>query len=64
MVVWNQDAGTGSAILTTTRDTKVAQIMSGKFYNLGNLDDVFLKEIVERTAFILQTSENLVICRF
>ncbi|CAO2205880.1 unnamed protein product [Urochloa humidicola] len=57
--VWNQDidkwqklltclhqAGTGSALLTTTRNAKVAQIMSAKFYNLGNLDDVFLKEIL------------------
>jgi hypothetical protein len=68
--VWNQDvnkweklktclqhAGTGSTILTTTRDAKVAQIMSGKsgrFHNLENLDDVFLKEILERRAFILQ----------
>ncbi|CAO2189636.1 unnamed protein product [Urochloa humidicola] len=68
--VWNQDvnkwdklktclqhAGTGSAILTTTRDAKVAQIMTGgevQPHNLGNLDDVFLKEILERRAFILQ----------
>ncbi|KAJ1267445.1 hypothetical protein BS78_07G056400 [Paspalum vaginatum] len=71
--VWNQDvdkweklkaclqhAGRGSAILTTTRDAKVAQIMSGGsgiIHNLGNLDDVFLKEILERRAFILQKPE-------
>ncbi|WVZ94936.1 hypothetical protein U9M48_040762 [Paspalum notatum var. saurae] len=63
--VWNQDvdkwekmktclqhAGRGSAILTTTRDAKVAQIMSGRSgitHNLGNLDD--------RRAFILRKPE-------
>ncbi|CAO2205879.1 unnamed protein product [Urochloa humidicola] len=71
--VWNQDtnkwdklktclqnAGTGSAILTTTRDAKVAQIMSGgkvRLHNLANLGDEFLKEILERRAFILQKPE-------
>ncbi|RLN03338.1 hypothetical protein C2845_PM13G04120 [Panicum miliaceum] len=71
--VWNQDvnkwenlqtclqhAGTGSALLTTTRDAKVAQIMPGgkaEAHSLGNLDDVFLKEILERRAFILQKPE-------
>ncbi|XP_021320902.1 putative disease resistance protein RGA1 isoform X3 [Sorghum bicolor] len=71
--IWNQDvnkweklktclqhAGTGSAILTTTRDAKIAQIMSGKsgkIHNLENLDDVHLKEILERRAFILQKPE-------
>jgi hypothetical protein len=65
--VWNQDidkwqklitclehAGTGSALLTTTRNAKVARIMSSKFYNLGILDDEFLKEILERRAFSFQ----------
>jgi hypothetical protein len=71
--VWNQDvdkweklkaclkyAGTGSAILTTTRDAKVAQIMSGvkvQFHYLANLGDEFLKEILERRAFILKKPE-------
>ncbi|CAL5008248.1 unnamed protein product [Urochloa decumbens] len=71
--VWNQDVdkweklkscikhvGTGSAILTTTRDVKVAQIMSGgkvQLYNLANLGDEFLKEILERRAFIFQKPE-------
>ncbi|CAL5010379.1 unnamed protein product [Urochloa decumbens] len=71
--VWNRDvskwgklktclqhAGTGSVILTTTRDAKVAHIMSGgkvEAYNLGNLDDVFLKEILEERAFILKKPE-------
>jgi hypothetical protein len=61
--VWNQDfnkweklktclqhAGTGSAILTTTRDAKLARFMAGgkvEAHNLGTLDDVFLKEILE-----------------
>jgi hypothetical protein len=55
-----QYAGTGSAILTTTRDKTVAQIMSGgkgEALNLANLEDVFLKEILERRAFILQKPE-------
>jgi hypothetical protein len=68
--VWNQDvskweklktclqhAGTGSAILTTTRDAKVAQIMSwGKVepHYLENIDDVYIKAILERRAFVLQ----------
>ncbi|CAL4996930.1 unnamed protein product [Urochloa decumbens] len=71
--VWNQDvdkweklkaclkhAGTGSAILTTTRDAKVAQIMSGgkvQLHNLANVGDEFLKEILERRAFLLQKPE-------
>ncbi|XP_025820780.1 putative disease resistance protein RGA4 [Panicum hallii] len=71
--VWNQDvnkweklktclqhAGTGSALLTTTRDAKVAQIMSGgkvQPHKLENLDDAFLKEILERRAFNLQKPE-------
>ncbi|KAF8747278.1 hypothetical protein HU200_013268 [Digitaria exilis] len=65
--VWNEDvdkwqklmtclqhAGTGSALLTTTRSAKVARIMSANYCNLGNLDDVFLKEILERRAFSFQ----------
>jgi hypothetical protein len=71
--VWNQDvdkweklksclqhAGTGSIILTTTRNAKVAQIMSGgkvQPHNLANLGDEFLKEILERRAFILKKPE-------
>ncbi|CAL5010377.1 unnamed protein product [Urochloa decumbens] len=71
--VWNRDvdkweklksclkqAGTGSAILTTTRDSKVAEIMSGREvqpHKLGNVDDVFLKKILERRAFISQKPE-------
>ncbi|KAJ1267442.1 hypothetical protein BS78_07G056100, partial [Paspalum vaginatum] len=72
--VWNRDvnrweklktclqhAGTGSTVLTTTRDIKVAQIMAGrseKIHNMGNLDDVFLKEILEGRAFIFQKPES------
>jgi Leucine-rich repeat (LRR) protein len=71
--VWNQDvdkweklktclkyAGMGSAILTTTRNAKVAQIMSGgkvQPHNLANLGDEFLKKILERRAFILKKPE-------
>jgi hypothetical protein len=71
--VWNQDvdkweklkaclqqAGTGSTILTTTRDTKVAQIMSGgeiQPHNVANLGDEFLNEILVRRAFILHKPE-------
>ena len=72
--VWNQDvnkweklktclqhAGTGSALLTTTRDAKVAQIMSGdkvRPHKLENLDDAFLKEILEEGHSICR-SQNL-----
>ncbi|XBJ14069.1 hypothetical protein VPH35_006163 [Triticum aestivum] len=68
--VWNEDAdkweklktclkhgAKGSAILTTTRKTQVAQIMKtciDDSHNLGKLDKVFLKEIFENRAFRLQ----------
>ncbi|KAF8712996.1 hypothetical protein HU200_028785 [Digitaria exilis] len=52
-------AGTGSAILTTTRDAKVATIMSAEFHTLGSLGDVFLKEILERRAFSFQKPDML-----
>ncbi|XBJ07063.1 hypothetical protein VPH35_012639 [Triticum aestivum] len=47
----------GSAILTTTRNVQVAQIMKmciDDSHNLGNLDKVFLNEIFENRAFCLQ----------
>uniref|UniRef100_A0ACD5W3E3 Uncharacterized protein n=1 Tax=Avena sativa TaxID=4498 RepID=A0ACD5W3E3_AVESA len=50
-----QHGGTGSAVLTTTRDKQVAEIMStDKPYPLENLEDSFLKEIIEVKAFGLQ----------
>uniref|UniRef100_A0ACD5W5N4 Uncharacterized protein n=1 Tax=Avena sativa TaxID=4498 RepID=A0ACD5W5N4_AVESA len=50
-----QHGGTGSAVLTTTRDKQVAEIMStDRPYPLKNLEDSFLKEIIEVKAFGLQ----------
>ncbi|KAK1692006.1 hypothetical protein QYE76_008703 [Lolium multiflorum] len=68
--VWNEDAdkweklktclkhgGKGSVVVTTTRKTKVAEIMKTYIddsHNLGELHKVFLKEIFENRAFCLQ----------
>ncbi|VAH12151.1 unnamed protein product [Triticum turgidum subsp. durum] len=41
----------GSAVLTTTRDKGVAEIMGADTHILGRLDDRFLKEIIEAGAF-------------
>uniref|UniRef100_A0ACD5ZGB4 Uncharacterized protein n=1 Tax=Avena sativa TaxID=4498 RepID=A0ACD5ZGB4_AVESA len=50
-----QHGGTGSVVLTTTRDNRVAEIMgTDKPYPLKNLEDSFLKEIIEVKAFGLQ----------
>ncbi|CAL5096774.1 unnamed protein product [Urochloa decumbens] len=65
--VWNREAhkweklksclqhgGSGSLVLTTTRDKKVAQLMMGTSkgeYELGNLGDDFLAEIIKTRAF-------------
>ncbi|XP_020174467.1 putative disease resistance protein RGA4 [Aegilops tauschii subsp. strangulata] len=47
-----QCGGTGSAVLTTTRDNQVAEIMGAdRAYHLSDLDDSFLKEIIESRAF-------------
>ncbi|CAL4902637.1 unnamed protein product [Urochloa decumbens] len=66
--VWNRDeahkweklksylehGGSGSSVLTTTRDQEVAQLMMGTTegaYKLGNLGDDFLAEIIKMRAF-------------
>uniref|UniRef100_A0ACD5TLQ2 Uncharacterized protein n=1 Tax=Avena sativa TaxID=4498 RepID=A0ACD5TLQ2_AVESA len=50
-----QHGGTGSVVLTTTRDNRVAELMgTDKLYHLKNLEDRFLKEIIEVKAFGLQ----------
>ncbi|KAM3399402.1 hypothetical protein ACQJBY_004665 [Aegilops geniculata] len=51
-----QHGGMGSAVLTTTRDKQVAEIMGAdRTYNLNALKDNFLEEIIVAKAF---SSEN------
>ncbi|KAF6992736.1 hypothetical protein CFC21_009698 [Triticum aestivum] len=51
-----QHGGMGSAVLTTTRDKQVAEIMGAdRTYNLNVLKDNFIKEIIVAKAF---SSEN------
>ncbi|KAF8732119.1 hypothetical protein HU200_016083 [Digitaria exilis] len=66
--VWNRDehkweklkaclrhGGSGSSVLTTTRDESVARLMTGKrttdVQNLKTLDEVYIKEIIGTRAF-------------
>jgi hypothetical protein len=72
--IWNWDAdkwgklksclkqgGKGSAVLTTTRDSKVAEIMAMgviEAHNIEKLSGEHLREIVQSRAFSLQ---NLVV---
>uniref|UniRef100_J3LUR4 Uncharacterized protein n=1 Tax=Oryza brachyantha TaxID=4533 RepID=J3LUR4_ORYBR len=64
--VWNREASkwealksylrhgaSGSSVLTTTRDQEVAQLMATteKPYDLKSLNDKFIKEIIQRSAF-------------
>ncbi|CAM0958829.1 unnamed protein product [Alopecurus aequalis] len=47
-----QSGGTGSAVLTTTRDKRVAEIMGANTtHDLNDLEDRFLKEIILDRAF-------------
>ncbi|XP_034587746.1 putative disease resistance protein RGA1 isoform X3 [Setaria viridis] len=49
-----QHGGSGCSVLTTTRDQAVAQLMMGTAkgaYELGRLDENFIKEIIESRAF-------------
>ncbi|XP_045088121.1 disease resistance protein RGA2 isoform X2 [Aegilops tauschii subsp. strangulata] len=51
-----QQGGMGSAVLTTTRDKQVAEIMGvDRTYNLNVLQDYFIEEIIVDRAF---SSEN------
>ncbi|KAF6987054.1 hypothetical protein CFC21_004733 [Triticum aestivum] len=43
--------GMGSAVLATTRDKRIAEIMDATPYNLNILEDCFIKEIIEARAF-------------
>ncbi|RCV19654.1 hypothetical protein SETIT_3G402500v2 [Setaria italica] len=66
--VWNKDANkwnklnaclkhgdVGSAILTTTRDKEIAQLMGTvEEHGIARLDNKFIKEIIEAKAFISQ----------
>jgi hypothetical protein len=72
--VWNWDAdkwgklktclkqgGKGSAVLTTTRDSKVAEIMAmgvGEAHNVEKLSEEHLREIVQSRAFSLQNPNS------
>ncbi|XP_037465580.1 disease resistance protein RGA2-like [Triticum dicoccoides] len=55
-----QHGGVGSVVLTTTRDEGVAEIMRpAETYNLRTLEDQYIKEIIETTAFgCFQRKEN------
>uniref|UniRef100_A0A0E0P3X4 Uncharacterized protein n=1 Tax=Oryza rufipogon TaxID=4529 RepID=A0A0E0P3X4_ORYRU len=48
-----QHGGSGCSVLTTTRDTRVAQIMAPtkEVCHLKGLNESFIKEIIERSAF-------------
>nr|UBY07366.1 NBS-LRR disease resistance protein [Dasypyrum villosum] len=52
--------GTGSVVLTTTRDKRVAEIMGAdRPYHLNNLEDCFIKEIIEAKAFSSEKEKHV-----
>nr|CAB3460422.1 unnamed protein product [Digitaria exilis] len=56
-----QHGGSGSSVLTTTRDQAVAQLMMGKTegeYKLGSLSDNFIEEIIKTRAFSSKHDKN------
>ena len=72
--VWNRDAdkwgklmtclkqsGKGGVVLTTTRDSKVAEIMTmgvAEAHNIEKLSDEHSREIVQSRAFCLQNQNS------
>ncbi|KAG2579178.1 hypothetical protein PVAP13_6NG149000 [Panicum virgatum] len=47
-----QHGGSGSSVLITTHDDKVAQLMgTTKAHDLKNLEEIYIKEIIEARAF-------------
>nr|UBY07077.1 NBS-LRR disease resistance protein [Dasypyrum villosum] len=59
-----QHGGKGSAVLTTTRDKRVAEIMGAdRVYDLNILEDSFLKEIIEARAFSSEKEKPAVLVK-
>ncbi|RCV39695.1 hypothetical protein SETIT_8G244000v2 [Setaria italica] len=62
-----EQGGVGSAILTTTRNTEIAQLMGTvgisherKYLDVGTLGKEFIQEIIETRAFSLHKRDELV----
>uniref|UniRef100_A0ACD5ZPW2 Uncharacterized protein n=1 Tax=Avena sativa TaxID=4498 RepID=A0ACD5ZPW2_AVESA len=59
-----QQGGSGSAVLTTTRDKQVAEIMGAdRTYQLKDLENKFLKEIIEARAFSSGKEKHVVLVK-